>query len=334
MTGTHLPVDAPFHLEATVRMLQRRPTDLVDRWEEGRYLRLHRSAEGLVLACVENHGSIDEPELRLSFPAGAPTASSRREIVATIRRMLGLDVELSSFTRAARKVPVLDEVAAGLRGLRPPRFPTLFESLARTVPYQQLSLDAGSSLVNHFEERFGATLEWEGRPWYAFPTAAAIHGTTEEDFRALGFSHTKGRTLIEAGRKIEEGTLAQDELEALPTQAAFDELLALRGVGPWTASLLLLRGFGRLDAFPIGDVGVTRGLALVLGEDPKAFIPEHFAEAFGPERGMLYFYSLGAQLLAKGLITPTPKRVGQRAAPTGGLRAARSPDEVSPSHDR
>jgi len=191
-----------------------------------------------------------------------------------------------------------------LRGMRPPRFATLLESFGRTVPYQQLSLDAGSTLTGRMVERFGESLDHGGARYWAFPAAAGLAAATEDDFRSLGFSRSKGRTLIGVAAALEEGRLDPAEIEALPTPEAYQRLVHLKGIGPWTASLLLLRGLGRLDAFPASDVGVNRGIATLLGEDPKTFQADRFAAPFGPQRGMIYFYSLGAHLLAKGLIQP------------------------------
>src|SRR6185295_20049858 len=57
--GRRLATAAPFHLEATVRVLQRRPVNRVEVWEDGRYLRVLTTADGLVLIDVENHGTVD-----------------------------------------------------------------------------------------------------------------------------------------------------------------------------------------------------------------------------------------------------------------------------------
>ncbi|HWV39631.1 MAG TPA: AlkA N-terminal domain-containing protein [Vulgatibacter sp.] len=314
MSSVRVEVTGPFHLEATVRTLQRRPTDRLDHLVDGAYLRLHRTREGLVLARVENRGSLDEPDLRLSFVHGRPSAALRRELAATTRRLLGLDVDPSPIEERLRRTAGLRDLATALRGMRPPCFATLLEGFGRTVPYQQLSLDAGSSLTARMMERFGESVEHEGRRYFAFPAAARLAAAAEDDFRALGFSRSKGRTLIGVAEALASGELDPDELESLPTPEAWQRLLALRGVGPWTASLLLLRGMGRLDAFPASDVGVNRGIATLLGEDPKTFHADRFAAPFGPQRGMIYFYSLGAQLLGKGLITPAGDPALRRGA--------------------
>ncbi|HEY0840292.1 MAG TPA: AlkA N-terminal domain-containing protein [Vulgatibacter sp.] len=304
MSTMRIDVAGPFHLEATVRILQRRPTDRLDHLVDGAYLRLHETGDGPVLARLDDFGTLDEPDLRLSFPVGRPSAQAKRAIAATTRRMLGLDQDVSPIEGRLRETPGLRGLAIALRGMRPPRFGTLLESFGRTVPYQQLSLDAGATLTNRMIERFGDHVVHEGERFFAFPAAEKLAAATEDDFRALGFSRSKGRTLIGVAAALLRGEVDPDAMDAMPTPEAYQRLLKLRGIGPWTASLLLLRGMGRLDSFPASDVGVNRGIATLLGEDPKDFQADRFAEPFGAQRGMIYFYSLGAHLLAKGLITP------------------------------
>jgi len=78
-------------------------------------------------------------------------------------------------------------------------------------------------------------------------------------------------------------------------------LRELPGIGPWSAALVLLRGLGRLDVFPPGDVGAMRGLSALLRVGPGAPL-DRAIERFGDLRGYLYFYGLGSSLLKKGLI--------------------------------
>lgn len=301
-----LPVDAPFHLEATVRLLQRRPRDRVDRWEDGAYLRLWQSEEGLVLSRLRNLGDVDRPDLRLDFPLRQPSAAQARTLADELRRVLGLDVDTGAYERLLAEEPALERWYVGLRGMRPPRFPGLFEAIARTVPFQQLSLDAGVTLLARLVERSGERERFGDREFFAFPAPEAVADLAIDDFRALGFSVAKARCLIESATRIRDGELSGEAIEALSDDEAMVALRKLRGIGPWSASLILLRGFGRLDHFPKGDVGVRRGLSRLLSFEPSSFDAEGYARRFGGLRGMLYFLSLGAQLLDRGWIRPAP----------------------------
>ena len=155
ISGVRLPAAAPFHLEATVRVLQRRPASH-EVWEDGRYLRVFTTPAGLVLTAVANLGSIDAPDIRLWFLAGAPNAATRSSLERTVRKMLGLGVDPAPLHAAAARLPALRSTALALRGMRPPRFATLFDAFANVVPFQQLSLDAGAAIVGRLVENLPA----------------------------------------------------------------------------------------------------------------------------------------------------------------------------------
>jgi DNA-3-methyladenine glycosylase II len=295
-----LPVRRPFHLEATVRLLQRRPSSLIDVWDRSGYRRVLRADEKYFLCTVRNVGSIDAPSLKLSLEPGAISRAGLTGIKRTLGIVLGLE-EDSSFALPGVHVPQLEVLEQALRGARPPRFPTLFESFCRIIPYQQLSLDAGGVLVRRFVERFGRHVETPAGPAWAFPEAADVAAAPVGSFAGIGFSRTKIESLRNIAALVAAGTLAQDEIERLPTEAALRRLDALPGIGPWTAAVVLLRGFRRMEVFPGGDVGALRGLRRILG--PKVAIGP-LVERLGGRRGYLYFYSLGAQLLERGFITP------------------------------
>jgi DNA-3-methyladenine glycosylase II len=91
----------------------------------------------------------------------------------------------------------------------------------------------------------------------------------------------------------------------MSTSDALRALAELPGIGPWSAGVVLLRGLGRLDVFPPGDVGAKRGLGAVMHLGPGAPLG-HIVERFGDHRGYLYFCALGGGLLARGLIQAAP----------------------------
>lgn len=305
--GSHLATRAPFHLEATVRLLQRRPTNRVDVWHpEGKYLRALATTDGLALIQVTNGGTIDEPDLRFDVPCGKPSTSERAALVQTVRRLLALDVDPAPLSRRGEAQRRLAPTATALRGMRPPRFAGLFEAFANVVPFQQLSLDAGVAIVGQLVERFGEPLEHDGRRFHAFPDARVIAEARPRLLRACGLSLRKAEALRRAAGVIASGELTEDKLSGMTSAEAIRLLTHLPGIGPWSASLILLRGLGRLDVFPPGDVGVARGLRGLTGASgPKL---DRIVGQFGDHRGYLYFYSLGAALLAKQLIHAAPPR--------------------------
>lgn len=296
--GEVLATRGPFHLEATVRVLQRRPTNLVDVWDRDRYLRVIPTADGPALVAVANRGTLARPELRFEVVHGELGRAARATVGAKLREILGLDVDPRPLARLVAAERVLADAAAALRGMRPPRFAGLFEAFANVVPFQQVSLDAGAAIVRRLVERFGEPLDHAGERRYAFPAATTIARARVATLAACGLSERKARALRSIAHAIEAGELTEDGLQALPTDDALARLTALDGIGPWSAALVLLRGLGRLDVFPPGDVGIARGLGALL----RGRSLDRMLDRFGARRGYLYFVALGRALLARGLI--------------------------------
>jgi 3-methyladenine DNA glycosylase/8-oxoguanine DNA glycosylase len=297
--AVQLPTRAPFNLEATVRVLQRLPSNLVDVWQDDRYVRVLEVDERPILVEVRNRGTLDEPDVRYRTRSDEPSAA----VTANLSRILGLDVD-PAFLRFP--VPIdgaLRTAVVALRGMRPPRFANLFESFLNVVPFQQLSLEAGVTIVGRLVQRFGRSVEHRGRQYHASAGARTIAAARLPQLRACGLSRVKAQTLRNLARMIEARELREEEISRMTSRQALHALMELPGIGPWSAALVLLRGFGRLDVFPPGDVGAARGLGPLLHLDQHMSV-DGAVERFGDRRGYLYFCGLGARLLARGLIRP------------------------------
>lgn len=286
-----------------MRVLQRRPTNLVDVWEQEVYGRVLTLPWGPVVIRVSNDGTIDAPDLRLSVHPEGLALGVRAQAVGVVREVLGLDVDPAGLEEATRGEESLRATARALRGIRPPRFASLFETFANVVPFQQLSLDAGAAIVRRLVQRFGNRVEIGGRAFYSFPAAEAVVAASPPSLRACGMSRRKADTLVGLARRIVSGELNGATLSTMTTQKALTYLASLPGIGPWSAGLVLLRGLGRLDVFPPGDVGAARGLGSLLGRGHEARL-RVAVERAAEHRGYLYFCALGSRLLDRGLIRP------------------------------
>ncbi len=284
-----------------MRVLQRRPTNLVDVWDGDRFLRVLGPPGDPMLVEVVNLGTVDEPDVRYVVREGTPSSSSRARLAPMLRRILGLDVDPELLARCGATFPSLRPTVLALRGMRPPRFTNLFETFANVVPFQQVSLDAGVAVVRKLVERFGESFERAGRRFHAFPSSRRVAEARLDALRRCGLSSRKADALRGLARAIESGALTEEMLAGMSSSEASRMLDALPGIGRWSASLVLLRGLGRLDVFPPGDVGAQRGLGALLRVGAGTSLSD-VVERAGDYRGYLYFCALGESLLAKRLI--------------------------------
>jgi len=296
---------SPFHLEATVRVLQRRPANLIDVWESPHYRRTVRVGGRLILIRVENRGTVDLPDVRLSFLPRSISPRQQTEAGRIASEILALDLDPSVLQQRAEAEPALRRTALALRGMRPPRYPDLFETFANVIPFQQLSLEAGIAVTSQLIRRFGQVYKFDGRDQFLFPSAEAIADSHVATLKSCGLSSRKAVALRSIAHTIARGSLKAYDIEALSSSEALDRLMQLPGIGPWSAALVLLRGFGRLDVFPPGDTGAEKSLTNLMGLRSAASLTR-LINRFGEYRGYLYFYGIASRLLAMGLISPAP----------------------------
>jgi DNA-3-methyladenine glycosylase II len=281
-----LEVRPPYRLDRTVSVLQRLPSNPVDVWAGGAYLRAFRAGGGPVTWRVAQVGAHLRVELRGPAGAAAPWR-------ARLRRMLGLDVDLVPFEALARRTPGLPPLVRLARGFRPPRFESLHEAFASVILFQQVSLASAIAILRRLVLALSTPVDLGGIALVPFPPAAAIAGAPEALLRAAGLSGAKARALRGACADVAAGRVDEAALEALPTAALVARLREGAGVGPWTASLIALRYFGRLDVFPPGDVAAARALGQVGAE--------RLVERLGPWRGMLYFLLFARRMSLAGV---------------------------------
>ncbi|HMM47524.1 MAG TPA: hypothetical protein PKC12_06035 [Thiobacillaceae bacterium] len=291
----------PFRLDLTAWALRRRPTNIVDRWDGETYRRVIQLGGEAVEIAVVQTGPADAPELRVDV---AGLRGRRQEVAAVLERLLGLRTSLDGFYALAADNPGLSALAERFRGVKPPRFTTVFESLVNGIACQQLSLNVGIILLNRLAENFGPMAGGA----YGFPTPAALKGQDPERLRALGFSRQKAKALLALAEVAVNKAVDLDGTAALGDEDAKKRLLALRGVGRWTAEYAMLRGLGRTHVFPGDDVGARNGLTRWLGRSRPLDYQDvqRILVAWQPYAGMVYFHLLLQSLEDKGYLAPPP----------------------------
>jgi len=298
-----LPVRAPFRLDLTANALRRLSINVVDTYSvaDG-YLRAHRGAVVLVRQ-AKRDSPLDVRAL----------GTADFDPVALVARMLGTDCDLRPYYRAVKAIPWLDALATRMRGIKPPRYPTLWEAIVNAVVFQQLSIHAASAILRRIVERLGTRVEHQGRTLYGFFDPAAFLGADPEALRALGLSTNKSAALRAHAEVLIEGGLPEGELERLSTDQVLGRLMTLRGVGPWTAAVIALRGLGRLDVFPLEDTGVAASLKAISGDESVDV--GKILTILGPQRGMLYYHLLLGRLESRGALEASDAVQPARPAP-------------------
>lgn len=159
--------------------------------------------------------------------------------------------------------------------------PDLFRALIQAVASQQLSTKAAAAIVGRFEGLFET-----GRP-----DPLGVLRLSVDAMRAAGFSMPKVRTLQAMAQAIFDGDLDLDHAQTLPDEEFIDEMTRVRGIGRWTAEMLLIFDLGRPDVFSVGDLGLRTAVSRLyhVDRDERRAI-SGIADSWKPHRSAACHY--------------------------------------------
>ncbi len=282
-----LPAREPFRLDLTVDALRRLASNVVDVvGPDGTFYRALQDGAGTELVAVRARDATTI-EVRA-------TGRGAERWNPTVARMLGTETDLRDWYARSRQIDWLAPLAKALRGLKPPRYATLWEACAHAILFQQISIHAAAAIMRRAVELLGESVSAGGIRCFAFPSPQRWLAAGESRLRGVGISSNKIAHLRSAAEAVASRNLDEAELEGMPTVQAAQRLSAIRGIGAWSASVILLRGLGRLDTFPLRDSGVARTLTLLAG---RAHVDQtELLGRLGPVQGMLYYHLLLGRL--------------------------------------
>ncbi len=272
-----LPVSEPYDFELSTERFRRFGPDLANLWHERG---LHRVVGGR--------------EVRIeAAPGGVSVEPLDDEIAVVVGTLLGLDFDLAAFERFANgSDEVLAALVGRLRGYRPPISPDPFETLVTSITAQQVSLASAFAIRSRMIERLGERAVQA----YAFPTRERLAAVDPAELTAVGFSGRKAEYVVGLAR----ADLDYHELERLPVDEVKARLVAVRGLGEWTADWFLARHLARPQAWPAGDLGLRKAVAAFYGDGPLPSIEEvrMIGARFAPFQNLTAHYLLAALYLS------------------------------------
>ncbi|QXJ28986.1 hypothetical protein J5U23_01855 [Saccharolobus shibatae B12] len=261
----------PFNLIYTAWLLKRVKNNKVDEiLPDKSYVRVFNKN---VIVKVKQIKGVHDPKLRVEILGNEKV--DEENTIRTLRRVLGLDVDLTNFYNKILSNQYFSNLARKFIGAKPVVFPTLLETIINAISCQQISLNVCLTLVNKLAEKYGGKVMLDDMQINAFPTIEDLIETKPEDLRKIGYSSRKVEYILNA-------------VNALKNNDSFESIKDLKGLGKWSINYILLRGLGRIDVIPTGDVGFRNKAKRFLGVD-------NVEEILSPVKeysGMIYYYLL------------------------------------------
>ena len=152
-----------------------------------------------------------------------------------------------------------------------------FERLVVSIVRQQVSMDAAAAIEERLFDAVDATPE-------------AVAAADPAVLRDAGLSSSKADYVRNVAEAFTERGYGHDYFRELTDDAVHDELTSIAGVGPWTADMFLMFALGREDVFPVGDLGIRKGMQVLFGEDTTRAEMRDIAERWQPYRSYASLY--------------------------------------------
>ena len=264
-----LPAD--FDLDWTLGFLAERTVPSLESLEGGEFRRSLRVAgEPVVLAVRPVQGRSGAALEVRAVPPLSP-AEARR----IVTRLFDLDADLPAFHALAAEDPVLRDLVPRRPGIRLPQLIDPFEGICRAILGQQVSVTAASTMIDRLTRLLGKpTPPLDGASFLSFPLPAVVAAAGPAALATIGLTRAKAATLHAVALAATDGRLDFERLRRGTAEASHTTLVALPGIGPWTASYVRMRTLGDRDAFPASDLGVIKALRALLPQGDRLTLAE------------------------------------------------------------
>ena len=201
-------------------------------------------------------------ELRLS----PHDSSALSQLIPRVRRAFDLDADPAPIAAHLAQDPHLAKLLARRPGLRVAGSVDGFEQAVRAILGQQISVTAARDLGGRLAARWGTPLaaDEDEALRYVFPTPATL---AQADVASLGMPRRRGAAVAQLAARIAEDPAVLEREASL--EASIAKLVALPGLGPWTAHYIAMRVLREADAFPASDIGLLRALTDTQGQRPS-----------------------------------------------------------------
>jgi DNA-3-methyladenine glycosylase II len=248
----------PLDPAASLEMFRRSGDDLLDRWDGRTFLRTIAINGRMIAFATVFVGTPARHALRVTIEdreyAEPVIAAASATFVPPPR----------GFAELRRGDPVVARLEARYRGFRPVLQLNLLGALVRCISAQQVNLRWASETRRRLAERFGDRHTVDGATVYSL-SAERLANAAPAEIRALQFTNRKAEYIVAVAQAIAQGQISLERLRTLSDSAVIDELVALRGIGAWTAEWVLARTLGR-PRVVAGDLGVRKAVGIAYGK--------------------------------------------------------------------
>jgi DNA-3-methyladenine glycosylase II len=263
---------------------------VLDVVRDGQYWRALRIGKNLTLVRVTQQ--CDVLEVSLMHATGEIDTDA---LLAKVRHIMGIDTDMTLFYERARHDAILWGIVEPLYGLNHVRTETLFEALVTTIIEQQIALSLAQRAERWLVQWADNTIEYQGEMFYTFPRPDQIAAATVDDLKPLKITTRRMQVLINIAQQIANGQIDLEALGNKPASEILSSLVAIKGIGHWTAAWTIIRALGQYQYIGENDVALQAAVQHFFYQKTGKVAPQVVKETLGrfePHAGTAAFYIL------------------------------------------
>ena len=263
----HIQPRAPFDFDLNCRVFGF-DKPMPEIYEDGVWKRAIRLSSGkLVPVELRSVGSVDEPRIEVNHFVTL-SEQEKGELSEKLDEIFSFSQNLDSLYEFIEKDAVLREVKKMFYGLKAGSIgTTVFEHIVKSIIQQQISIRVAFSITNKMVTKFGEQTTVEDSVYFDFPMPQSFVDASLEDVRQCGVSWKKAEYIKKVAEKIVNSEFDSEALRQLSNEQVLEMLTAFRGIGTWTAEMVLAAGLKRNATVPAGDLGVRRTVSRFYSDD-------------------------------------------------------------------
>ncbi|MCF6287874.1 MAG: DNA repair protein [Proteobacteria bacterium] len=290
MTQTTIVIARPeiFSFSACLNFLNRGYAECLYQANDLHVTRLIRLTTGLVIIQV----SADKHNIKIITNQPKLSHQSISEISHYVTDWFDLTRDLSGFYQLLASKTATKEFPQSYYGLRLMGIVDLFEALCWCVIGQQINLTFAHKMKTRLVHKYGEKIQYQGQTYYCFPTPEVLLTVAREDLVAMQFSKQKINYIYNIAQVFCDDNLNKNDLLQVDKVTQMEQLLSIKGIGPWTANYVCMKSLRDMTCIAYGDTGLSLALHRVFNTQrkPDKSTVDKFFQPFAGWESYLNFY--------------------------------------------
>jgi len=264
-------------------------------YKDGIWKRAFKIGDKLVAVKITSIGTVEKPKLRINVSPKL-NAKEKKYLSDKIADIFRLKDNLKALYDFMEQDRILRKIKKGLYGLRPPRIgASMFEGIIRVIIQQQISLQVAYVITGALVRKFGEKIEIDGESYYDFPSPKVLANADETELRKCKLSRQKARYIRELALKVADGYDLK-KTKKMNDEEAIEELTKFKGIGRWTAELILITALERMNFCVPDDLGARKAVSYFYFDEKlqSGDTVRKFTERWNEFRGWIIYYLICA----------------------------------------